>query len=72
MVDSSNLEKVLEFSQNFNLKVWQSRNMMFPEALPHGFYLLELSCDDMKAQAFMQISDISAYTISDKDQTLFG
>ncbi|NLM74972.1 MAG: alpha-2-macroglobulin [Clostridiaceae bacterium] len=70
MVDSSNLEKVLEFSQNFNLKVWQSRNMMFPEALPHGFYLLELSCDDMKAQAFMQISDISAYTISDKDQTL--
>ncbi|NMA65648.1 MAG: alpha-2-macroglobulin, partial [Clostridiaceae bacterium] len=70
MIDTSNLDKVLEFNQNFDLRVWQSRYMMFPKTLPHGFYLLELSYDDLKAQAFMQISDVSSYTISDKDSTV--
>lgn len=70
-IETSGLKKVLEFTQNFNLSVWQSRYMMFPETLPHGYYLIEMSCDDLNAQAFLQISDVSAYTISDKDNTLF-
>lgn len=68
--DTSGLKKVLEFTQNFNLRVWQARYMMFPKNLPHGYYLIEMSCDKLSAQAFMQISDIAAFTICDKDNTL--
>lgn len=70
-IDTSRLNKVLEFSQSFNLKVWQSRYMMFPETLPHGYYVIELSCGKLSAQAFLQISDVTAYSISDKNNTIF-
>ncbi len=71
MTPTSNLEKVLEFKQSFDLTKWQSKYMLFPETLPQGFYLIELSGDKLTAQAFLQISDVAAYTVGDKDQTLF-
>lgn len=71
MIETSDLNKIVEFKQNFNLQKWQSKYMMFPETLAEGFYLVELSCEKLSAQAFMQISDISAYTVSDKGNTLF-
>ena len=45
--------------------------MMFPQPLEHGYYLVELSIQDLSAQAFLQISDIASFTIADKDNTLF-
>lgn len=70
-IDSSNLEKVLELKQNFDLTKYQEKYMMFPESLSHGYYLVELSTDELLDQAFMQVSDISSYSISDKDKILF-
>ncbi len=70
-IDTSKLDEVLEFKQSFNLQKWQQKYMMFPKALEHGYYLVELSTDELSAQAFLQISDITAYTIADKDSTLF-
>ena len=70
-IDTSKLENVLEFKQSFNLQRWQQKYMMFPKSLEHGYYLVELSTDDLSTQAFLQISDITAYTIADKDNTLF-
>lgn len=70
-IDTSGLDKVMEFTQSFDLKDWHPRYMMFPESLPHGYYLIELSCDKLSAQGFMQISDVTAYSVSDKDNTLF-
>ncbi len=70
-IDTSKLEDVLEFKQSFNLQKWQQKYMLFPEALEHGYYLVELSTDELSSQAFLQISDITSYSISDKDKTLF-
>ena len=70
-IDTSKLENVLEFKQSFNLQRWQQKYMMFPKSLEHGYYLVELSTEGLSSQAFLQISDITAYTISDKDNTLF-
>jgi uncharacterized protein YfaS (alpha-2-macroglobulin family) len=70
-IDTSSLENVLEFTQNFNLTRYQQKYMLFPEALEFGYYLVELSAGELSVQAFMQISDITAYTISDKDNMLF-
>ncbi|MGI6085743.1 MAG: Ig-like domain-containing protein [Acetivibrionales bacterium] len=71
IIDTSELEHVLEFKQSFNLRRWQEKYMLFPEPLDFGYYLVELTCEDLSSQAFLQISDIAAYTISDKDHTLF-
>ncbi|NLX64529.1 MAG: alpha-2-macroglobulin [Clostridiaceae bacterium] len=70
-IDTSGLEHVLQFKQSFNLQRWQQKYMMFPRPLEHGYYLVELSTEDLSAQAFLQISDIAAYSISDKGYTLF-
>jgi len=71
MIDTSGLEHVLNFTQTFSLIHYQQKYMMFPEAVEFGYYLVELTAGELTAQAFMQISDISAYTISDKDNILF-
>lgn len=71
MIPTTNLEKVIEFKQSFDLTKWQTKYMLFPETLPHGYYLVELSSDQLTAQAFLQISDVAAYMVSDKDQSLF-
>jgi len=70
-IDTSKLDHVLQFKQTFNLQKWQQKYMMFPKPLEHGYYLVELSTGDLSSQAFLQISDIAAYSISDKDYTLF-
>lgn len=70
-IDTSELEHVLEFKQSFDLSKWQQKYMLFPEALNFGYYLVELSTEGLTSQAFLQVSDITAYTITDKDNTLF-
>jgi len=70
-IDTSELEHVLQFKQSFNLQRWQQKYMMFPKPLERGYYLVELSTEGLSAQAFLQISNIASYSISDKDYTLF-
>lgn len=70
-VDTSELEKVLELTQKFDLTQYYQKYMLLPEPLEFGYYLVELTTGELSAQAFMQISDITAYTISDKDRMLF-
>jgi len=70
-IDTSELEHVLQFKQSFDVSTWQQKYMMLPRLLEHGYYLVELSTEDLSSQAFLQISDIAAYSISDKDHTLF-
>ena len=47
-----------------------SKIYVVPEALNFGYYLAELSTEGLTSQAFY-VSDITAYTITDKDNTLF-
>ena len=67
---TDSLDKVLEFKQTFDLTKWQSKYMMFPETIKEGFYLIELSNEDLSAQAFLQITDVLSYIVGDKDSTL--
>ncbi len=71
MIDTKGMEKVLDFKQSFNLEKWLEKYMLFPETVAEGFYLVELTSDKLAAQAFMQISDVAAYSVSDKNNTLF-
>lgn len=70
-VDTSKLEKVLDLTQTFDLTKYYPRYMLLPGPVEFGYYLIELTVGDLSAQAFMQISDVTAYTISDKDRNLF-
>lgn len=69
--DTSSLEKAMAFSQSFDLDSRGSKYIMLPESLPHGFYIIELSCEDLSAQAFIQSSDTAAYFLEDKSKGLF-
>ena len=69
--DVSSLEKVMEFTQDFETDTWGSKYMMLPDSLPHGFYIIELTCEDLSAQAFIQSSDTSAFFLEDSDGGLF-
>lgn len=71
MIPTGNLDKVMEFTQRFDLTQWQAKYMFFPETLPQGYYLIELSHDKLVSQAFLQISDVAAYSVSDKARTVF-
>ena len=51
--DVSSLEKVMEFTQSFETDTWGSKYMMLPDSLPHGFYIIELTCEDLSTQAFI-------------------
>lgn len=70
-IDTSRLEKVLEITQAFDLTKYYQKYMLLPQPVEFGYYVVELTVGDLSAQAFMQISDITAYTISDKDEMLF-
>ena len=70
-LDSSELQKVMDFKQTFDLTKYQQKYMTFPESLDHGYYLMELSSGELLSQAFMQISDIATYAMSDENSTLF-
>ena len=69
--DVSGLEKAMEFKQSFNLEQWQAKYMMFPENLSDGFYIIELTCGDLSAQAFIQTTDIASFMMEDKGSRLF-
>jgi hypothetical protein len=69
--DVSSLEKVMEFTQSFETDTWGSKYMMLPDSLPHGFYIIELTCEDLSTQAFIQSSDTSAFFIEDNTGGLF-
>lgn len=69
--DVSSLEKVVEFTQTVNLDSWNTRYIMLPDSLPHGFYIIELTCEDLAAQAFIQSSDTAAFFMEDRSGGLF-
>lgn len=69
--DVSQLEKVMEFTQDFSTDLRGSSYIMLPESLPHGFYVIVLECGELRAQAFIQSSDISAFFIEDSSIGLF-
>lgn len=71
MLDVSKMEKVQSFKQTFNLEGWKAKYMMMPEVLKDGYYVVVLSYEDLRAQAFIQSTDISSYFMEDKDTTLF-
>lgn len=59
---------------NFSLPIQESQNvnyLEFPDTLPPGYYLAEISIKNTKKQAFFQITDLAVYSIVDNDQTLF-
>lgn len=66
LVSKEGLAKVLSFDQTFDLSQWRDRYLSVPDSLPHGFYLVESTLDDVTAQTFVQSTDLSAYyTLSD-------
>lgn len=69
--DVAALEKVMEFTDSFSQEYWGTQYMMLPESLPHGFYIIELTCEDLSAQAFIQSTDIAAFFMEDKGGGLF-
>lgn len=76
--DFSKLTKVVEFETEFqdadtNSKGNSSRHyLMFPEALPAGFYAAEIKADEAEHQVWFQVTDLATYlTIGEKNALMW-
>lgn len=69
LADVSGLERARTFSATPEQAEFLDF-LRFPEALPRGFYLLELSAGDVKDQAWIQVGDAAAYVQATVTDTL--
>ena len=68
---TTNLTKVSNFEQTFDLTQWQERYLSVPKALEKGFYLVESTFNDLTAQTLIQSTYLSAYFTESDTKTLF-
>lgn len=75
VMETEGLAKSFSYTQTVDFSVWSTRFTEFPEILPAGFYLVELSAGSeerpLRAQALLQVTDTAAWFIEDKDTMLF-
>ncbi|MDD2497524.1 MAG: Ig-like domain-containing protein, partial [Desulfitobacteriaceae bacterium] len=67
--DTSKLEEMSSFSaglKRFNYDTF----VEFPQPLPAGFYLAEISCKNLRRQVWFQVTDLAAYAVQGENQAL--
>ncbi|MGI6065226.1 MAG: Ig-like domain-containing protein [Bacillota bacterium] len=67
--DTSQLEEISSFStdlKRFNYDTF----VEFPQPLPAGFYLAEISCKDIRRQVWFQVTDLAVYAVQGENQAL--
>ncbi|OIP80991.1 hypothetical protein AUK45_02410 [Candidatus Peregrinibacteria bacterium CG2_30_44_17] len=70
-LSTDGLSTVLESSDTAIVDGYYSSNLLvLPETLDPGYYLVEVSKGDTKDQAFVQVSDMSAYVFAGQDSGL--
>ncbi|PIS04309.1 hypothetical protein COT83_01265, partial [Candidatus Peregrinibacteria bacterium CG10_big_fil_rev_8_21_14_0_10_44_7] len=70
-LSTDGLSTVLESSDMAIVDGYYSSNLLvLPETLDPGYYLVEVSKGDTKDQAFVQVSDMSAYVFAGQDSGL--
>lgn len=65
----SGLNKVLEFTTPIQKQTY-TNYFLFPQALPKGFYLVEVNKSNVVSQALVQVTDLSAYLSISGTKTL--
>jgi len=67
--DTSSLNRVAEFVSP--LKAYDYRNILeFPEPMPAGFYVAEVSVKDFRGQLWFQVTDLGIYAAYADNKTL--
>jgi len=66
--NTANLEKTLEFTSP--VMGDYEKYVVFPEKLPAGFYLVQLSVGDASSQVWMQVTNLGMYAVVTEDKTL--
>ncbi len=70
-VPTTGLPKVLSFTASLHLlSTSADQIVIFPTRLPRGWYLVEIGKPDRKAQAFLQVTDVSAWVSVLSDRTV--
>jgi len=69
LTDVSNLTKVTSFKTVVQKNEYPGR-MEFPDKLPQGFYLLDVSFGSAREQLVAQVTDLAVQTIADDAKTL--
>lgn len=72
--DVSGLEKVFSSSEPPlpNTNEWRPSFIMLPDDLEEGYYIADISVDDMRQQYMIQVNPISVYALSlDEENTFF-
>ncbi len=69
LADKSQLTFYKSFSEKIRIESY-SHYLQLPENLPAGFYLIEFSVDNLKNQAWLQVTDLAAYLNVTKSQSL--
>lgn len=71
-VDTNKLSKVITFENELkqNPTTTEDNYLKIPSNLPAGYYIVDCTCEDIRFQTFIQITDIGIYMTADDDSML--
>ncbi len=69
-VSTEGLSKALTFDQGVEKEQNYQQFLNLPQALPAGFYLVDSTWNDVRFQTFIQVTDISFYTMNAANKSL--
>ncbi len=68
--DTSDLEYLEEYSQNYNVDLSGTDHVVFDDTLDEGYYFMTFTVEDVTNYTFFQISDLKTYLISDHNKKI--
>jgi len=70
-VDTTGLQRVASFEAALkSIGQYGDLYIIFPEALPEGYYLVETTFEDRPLQAWLQVTDVATYVSLSRSRTL--
>ncbi|MCJ7510393.1 MAG: Ig-like domain-containing protein [Dehalococcoidia bacterium] len=70
-VDTAGLQRVASFEAALkSIGQYSDLYIIFPEALPEGYYLVETTFEDRPLQAWLQVTDVATYVSLSRSRTL--
>ncbi|HHY06804.1 MAG TPA: hypothetical protein GX532_07520 [Clostridia bacterium] len=69
--DLSRLTKYGEYQTEFRSVDTYSHYLIFPEKLPGGYYVAEITAGEAVRQVWFQVTDLAVYVVQDAEKSLF-
>ncbi len=70
LAQTTGLNKVLNFDQEFKANYSEGQFIKIPQALPAGYYVIDSKWDTLRFQTFIQVTDIGMYIMKSDTKSL--